>query len=88
MIMPDVKFSASVRVMDDAKDVDIGGGVELEGTHKLREVMADKLMKAKMQTIRGSHHTEFRFDLFVFTPDEFAKVIHEQAAILAKRLYR
>ena len=81
--LPDTRFLATVRIMNDGRD---NTEMQQEGEHLLREIMADKLVKAKMEAIYKPHHTELRMELYVMTPDEMSKLVHSLAKDLARRI--
>jgi hypothetical protein len=83
VFMPDMRFFATVRIMND----NINSTIEQahEGERLLRERMADLLIKEKMQIIHGPHHTELRMELYVMTPEEMSKTVHDLAKDLARR---
>ena len=84
--LPVPRYIATIKIMND--DVNTTIDLEREGLQLLRENMADKLVKEKVEKIYKSHHTEFRLELYVFIPDELSKIIHDRAMELARVLYK
>jgi formyltetrahydrofolate hydrolase len=83
--LPDSIYSMSVRMMHDDHYYDKER--ETVAIRMLREALADKLVKEKVEQNLHPHFTEFRIELICMTPEEMAKVIRDRAEALAKLLY-
>lgn len=52
----------------------------------LSRELAKELVATRMKTLPGDYSTEYRMDLYVFTPDEFARVVQEAAMHLSRAM--
>lgn len=45
----------------------------------LRMQIADLIVRTRMTTTVNAFHTDYSIDLYVFTPDEFHRIVQEEA---------
>lgn len=53
----------------------------------LHREVAHLLVKSRIDETRRDYHTEFRVELYVFTPDEFARAVQQEAMSLTRYMF-
>ena len=74
-MLPDVSFTACVRIVNDVSE-EIGIDPKHLAIRELREALADKIAKTKMEVVRNHFHTEYWINVYVLTPDELMHLVH------------
>lgn len=53
---------------------------------QLRQQLKEAILNEKMETFREEYSTTFRMDVVVLNPDEFYRIVQQEAMILASRM--
>lgn len=73
--LDDVSFGANVRILNEV-DTDEARRIAISD---MRTAFAHRLLEAKVEITKGQFHTDYRMQIYVFTPEEFMKVVNEKA---------
>lgn len=73
--LPDISFGAMVSVMKEIPDE----RARVHAIAEMRMALADKIVKQKVKVIECEYHTVYRMEVFVLSPEELMKLVHDKA---------
>ncbi len=80
--MPDLRVAACVRIARDIVLSEEGESARRKVLSDLREHLAHLIVENKLIEEDGSFLRTYRLELYVASPDEFARMLHEEASKL------
>lgn len=74
-----VSFGACVNVVNQIESEQ----VKRLAISDMREALADKIVRTKMEVTKKEFTTEYRLQVYVLTPEEFGKVVNDKVQELS-----